>query len=454
MMPVPITLEEGKDKHIYISIWLHGRNWVPAGAITYNEALGYSGFSYFESYIQAQHPPLNPATLNYRDTNNRHFIVDARTNTQMLDRTFWELLPNTGDFGHQALISRLPQYQSLNHVQKLHLLGQRIVGGMASYVKKMQDEVSVEGTDWLEAVRREAVGFHMKELSRIKLNSESLIAMTSYGGVRPKAMFKDSEGRHWIAKFNLPTDPYDMALAEHVAMRMTAAAGLECPETKVIQLVSGDNVFLTERFDRRGKVRLHSLSMFSLVPGIEIASGGRRIGPKPNTAGVMATILRRFSDFKDIDTARIITKFLMDVALNNTDNHLRNTRMILNKEGLWELSPAFDILFNPRSQPHIYNPAGLDLSETYLQNDALITGLAHQAGVDAEQVEQLRNTVIGVAEKWEDFCDESGMSREDKSKIHAAISLGMSRAEVAHKIQRDHRAKIEMALAKPRLNSF
>ena len=445
-----VSLDEAKDKHIYISVWLGEKGWTAAGAITFNEALGYSGFSYFDSYMEANLPPLNPATLNYRDTGSRHFIVDPRINTQMMDRTFWELLPSVGDFGHQALISRMPHYQSCNNAQRLFALGSRVVGGLGSYTKKFSEEFSIEGVDWLENVRRESVGFHMKELARIHQNADALVAMTSYGGVRPKAMFKDAQGKFWIAKFNLPTDPYDMAVAEHVAMRMVADSGLPTPETKVIAMPSGENVYLIERFDRTENCRHHSLSLFALAPGIEMAAGGRKTGPKPNTGGVMAAILRRFSDFKDMDTVRLVTKFLMDVALNNTDNHLRNTRMILNKQGLWELSPVFDVIFNPRSQPHIYNPAGIELGQTCLQNDGFALALAEQTGADPDMVFELRDKVKAISSNWEKYAIEAGMSADDRVKIQSAISLGMSRAEIANKIQKDHRAKIEMALRKPK----
>ena len=437
----PITLEEARDKHIYINIYFNSQ-WIPAGVITFNDAAGFSGFSYFDSYISKNLPPLNPATLNHRDTNSRHFTIDSSSNTQMLDRTFWELLPTHGDFGHHAIVSRFPQYHSLNNAQKLYFLGNRMVGGLSSYLKKQQDEQSLDSLSAIDDARRDAIAFHLKEATKLRANTNAFLAMTSYGGVRPKAMYKDENGRHWIAKFNLPTDPYDMAIAEHVAMNMVKASGLKTPDTKVITLDSGENVFLTERFDRDGEHRRHSLSLFSLVPGIEI--GGN--AAKQNSAAVMATIIRRFSDFQNQDSANIVLKFLIDIGLNNTDNHLRNTRVILNDKGLWELSPVFDVTLNPRSQPHIYNPSGLALSETYLSNDAIVESLSNQTGVDIDVIDRARQKVIKVVENWETFCDAANMSSDDKLKIGAAVNLGLNRVEVEHRIKTDHRKKIEQAL--------
>ena len=107
-----------KDKHIYISVYLHQKGFVPAGVIVFNTEYGYSGFSYFTSYIENNYPPLNPATLNWRDGNQRFFVVNAEQNRQMLDRTFWEILPNQNDWGNQVLISRYPEYSSIKALAK------------------------------------------------------------------------------------------------------------------------------------------------------------------------------------------------------------------------------------------------------------------------------------------------------------------------------------------------
>lgn len=448
-----LTLESVKDKHIYISIWLHGRGWTPAGTVTYNEGLGYAGFSYFESYIKADLPPLNPATLNHRDGDTRHFVVDSTNNAQMLDRTFWELLPTQGDFGHQALVSRFPQYQSLNNAQKLYFLGNRIVGGLASHVKEMKEEGSVDSVSWLDSVRHEAVAFHLRELSKINQHG-AFQAMTSYGGVRPKAMYKDGNGKFWIAKFNLPSDPYDMAIAEHVAILMAKDCGLRVPQTSVLRLPSGENVFLTERFDRRGDERLHSLALYSLAPGIDAERRAPNGGLKPNNAAVLAAIIRRYSDFQNRDTAGLVARMLVDIGFNNTDNHLRNTRLLLNKNGKWELSPVFDVLFNPRSQPHIYNPSGLNLEDNHLSNPELSSAISSLTGAAVEAVEDAKNGVIAVSKDWERYCDDAGMSGEDKIKVKSALALGMNRSELKFQIEKERRVKLESLLKKTPKPSF
>lgn len=440
------------DKQIHISIWLPRLGFTPAGTARFSEAHGYAGFSYFPEYLEADHPPLNPATLNWRDTGSRHFVVDPRLNREMLDRTFWELLPSRGDFGESLLVSRHPQYHSMCAAQRLHFLGSRSVGGLRCHVRREADEQSVDTPEWLDSVRRESVAFHLRELSRLS-DWRAIEALTSYGGVRPKAMYQDREGRRWIAKFNLPApiDPYDMARAEHAAMRMAAACGLRVPETRVLELPSGESVFLTERFDRPGGERAHSLSLFALAPGVEHERPPALPGAaRSNLSGFMAAIVRRFSDFKDADTANLVLKLLVDVGFNNTDNHLRNTRLLLNPNGLWELSPLFDVLFNPRSQPHVYSPAGVPLDQTCLDSDAMVEGMARQIGVDPALVAASRDKVRAVALDWETHCRAAGMGEPDMARIEAAIRLGVSRVELERRFAVERRAKIEALRQAPR----
>lgn len=440
-----------ENKSIYISIWIYGEGWIPAGTITFNESVGLSGFSYFNSYINNDYPPLNPATLNYRQTQSRHFAIDPRTNKHMLDRTFWELLPMTGDFCTNVLLSRHPEYQTMTHVQKLYFLGNRMVGGLASYVGKEREESSIDSLSWLDQLRKESVDFHLREVSRM-YDYKAFDALTSYGGARPKAMYKEKDGTYWIAKFNIPTDPYNMARVEHTAMLMAQASGVIVPRTKVIVLPSGEDVFLTERFDRKDGERAHGLALFSMLPGVHIDKDklNNPMAPhlKGNLSSVMATIVRAVSDFKDADTMNLVLKLLIDVGFNNTDNHLRNTRMILNRNNKWELSPVFDVIFNPASQPFTYNPGGLILNETHLTSDKLVEGISKQTGVNAEMIAIAANKVKGVTENFNKYCDLAGVSMDDRKKIEMAINLGTHGPEAVFRHEQKMKEKLKENMVK------
>lgn len=437
-----------KDKHIFISIFLHNKGFIPAGVITFNTDLGYSGFSYFESYIKNDYPPLNPATLNWRDGNQRHFVVNHTHNKQMLDRTFWELLPNENDWGNQVLVSRFPEYATMNNAQKLYFLGSRTVGGLSSFVKDSQPEESINSFDWLDKIREESVSLYLNNLDKISY-IKAVNPLTSYGGVRPKCMFQDDSGDFWIAKFNVPNDPYDMAIAEHTVLEMSRDMGLKVADSKVLQLPSGENVFLSKRFDRVQNEKFHSLSLYSLAPGADIAA--RNPFAPGNPASFIQTLIRRYSDFESMDSLNIVTKMLLDIAVNNTDNHLRNLRVILNKNNKWELSPIFDVVPNPYSQNHTYNPAGLPLNQLYLNNPLLASSMSKELGVSSDIIQEKINLVKGVSDNWETYCDKNSMTEEDKIKVGNAISLGLNRKEYTYQLENKNKIDNKFIFIPPKL---
>ncbi len=434
-----------KDKYIYIRVYLHKKGFVDAGVITFNEEVGYAGFSYFKSYMENNYPPLNPSTLNWRDGYQRHFIVNAE-NQHLLDRTFWEMLPNANDWGNQVLISRYPEYGSMNNAQKLYFLGHRIVGGLESYTQEKGIEENINSLEWLDKVRDESINFYVQNISKIS-HIKAVNPMTSYGGVRPKCMFEDDNGDFWIAKFNVPNDPYNMAIGEHIALEMARDMGMNCAESKVIKLPSGEDVFLSKRFDRQGEKRYHSLSLFSLAPGNEINK--KNYFAPGNPGGFMQKLVSRYSDFNSLDTARTVAKLLLDIGINNTDNHLRNTRLILDENNKWTLSPVFDIIFNPYNQAHTYNPAGLPLSELYLDNPNLPEAIAKELNVDKDIVSSQIEITQNVLSNWESYCDKYQLSQEDKNKIGNAISLGKRRKD--YEIEMKKEKTIQATLNIPKL---
>lgn len=428
------------EKRIYISVYLRGEGFVPAGFILFNEIMNYAGFIYFKSYSDNDYPPLNPGTLNYKTHKTLYFPIDVKTNPNLLDRTFWELLPTQGDFGTNVLISRYPEYFSMNNAQKLYFLGSRIVGGLSCYVEKPEGEQNIVGNDWLDEIRKDSVAFFTKRITSIK-HVQAMDALTSYGGVRPKAMFKDEQGDFWIAKFNLPSDPYNMARVEHTSMQMSRDCGLDVPDTKVLTLNSGQDVFLTKRFDRTHEHRMHGLSFFSVIPAIDF----ERKRPEPgrgHSAEVMGKVVSRFSEEKKQDQKHLARKLLVDIGFNNTDNHLRNIRFILNENNSWCLSPSFDILFDPRDKPHTYSPAGLSRHETHLNNDDVIRKIADFTNLTFEQVAEYSDHTKKVLGNFHKYAISAQLSETDILKLENAISIGTLGPEVTFQIEQKKRQKI------------
>lgn len=420
-------------KHIYINIYLAKIGFVPAGVISFDKEKNFSCFSYFPSYIEKNYPPLNPSTLNWRSTNQRHFIVNPNSNKQLLDRTFWELLPNESDWANQILISKYPEYQYMKNIEKLYFLSNRIVGGLHSYVKELNDEESIKGLDWLEKVHDESIEFHLRNIEKISY-VKAINPMTSYGGARPKCMFEDDNGELWIAKFNLPSDPYDMAIGEQIALDMARDSGLEVSDSKIIQLPNGENVFLSKRFDRVGEKRYHSLSLFALAPGNEIQRNPKH-GGNPGT--YMHELVLKYTDFADKHSHDIVLKLMLDLGINNTDNHLRNTRIILDENNKWKIAPIYDVIFNPNNQSHTYNPGNLPINDLFLNNPDIINHLSKEYKIDKEFFNKSIKKIKSVTENLDNYCKKYNATAEDKAQFQKAINLGLNRKDYTVEMKKE-----------------
>lgn len=426
-------------KNITISVYLYGQGFVPAGILHINEEQEFSKFTYFQAYMENNYPSINPSTLNWRLTGQSSFITTLSDNKHMLDRTFWEMLPGQNDWGNQVLVSRYPEYTHMNNAEKLYFLGDHIVGGMKAEISHQAVEENISGIEYLDNVRNESLLFYERQLQTIKYVG-AIKALTSYGGVRPKCMYEEN-GEFWIVKFNLPDDPYNMAIAEQIAMDISRDCGLKTADSKLVTLPSGEQAFFSKRFDRDGNHRFHSLSLFSLVPGHESQKIMTQ-GVPGNPASFIKLLVEKHSDFANTDTLNIITKMLLDIGVNNTDNHLKNLRIILNKDNLWELAPMFDITFNPFSDNHIYNPGNLPTRELFLENPKLMQSMSETFGVKKELIEQQAEKVRQVLYKIEDYFDRYNMDSDDREKIAMAVSLGLKRDQ--YKLELKNKVKLEV----------
>lgn len=408
-----------KNKTINIDIYLNNQNkFINVGKIIFNKTQDKSGFLYNNEYIEHQLPSINPSTLNYK--NGNYFEVNNNINSKMLDKTFWELIPSDDDWGHLVLCKKYPEYEYFNNAEKLYFLESRVVGGINAYINEQNKEENIVGLDWLEQVRDESIDFYMRRIEKIT-HIKAINPLSSYGGVRPKCMFEDDGGEYWIAKFNLPSDPFDFALAEQIALDMARDLGLACAESKVIKLPSGENVFLSKRFDTDGIKKFHSLSLYSLIPEEKI---------KDKNASVIHNLINNYSDFSNEDTLNFVTKTILDIGINNTDNHLKNFRLILNKEDKWQLSPFYDINFSSLTTPHIYSPIDVDSTEVFLANPNIIELFANKYNISYEEIENKILNTFNILENWEYYCDKYEMIEKDKYLIGNAIMYGLYKKKI------------------------
>jgi serine/threonine-protein kinase HipA len=168
---------------------------------------------------------------------------------------------------------------------------------------------------------------------------------SSLGGARPKANYRDEDGSLWIAKFPSREDRHDLGAWEYVTARLAAGAGVDTPESRLLQLGSIHRTYCARRFDRSGEDRRLYASAMTLT--------GRQDGEEGASYLDLVQAIEGFGDPAAIveDLHQLFRRVVFNVFVSNHDDHLRNHGFLRTAAG-WRLAPAFDVNPSPYSREH------------------------------------------------------------------------------------------------------
>jgi len=88
---------------------------------------------------------------------------------------------------------------------------------------------------------------------------------SSLGGAQPKASVADGKGELWIAKFPGKGDEHDVGAWELLVSELARDVDKEMSESHRDSFSKRGSTFLTKRFDRDGRKRIHFASAMTLL---------------------------------------------------------------------------------------------------------------------------------------------------------------------------------------------
>ncbi len=179
-----------------------------------------------------------------------------------------------------------------------------------------------------------------------------LIALNgSSAGARPKAMigYNPETGamihgagelpdgyQPWLVKFANTRDGADAGRVEYVYSLMATEAGIDMPATQLLQ-TDGGAYFATRRFDRDRGTRLHTHTATGLL------HSDHRV-PALDYETLLALTRRLTRDSRQVE--RMFRLAAFNVLAHNRDDHGKNFTFLMNSDGDWTLSPAYDLTFS------------------------------------------------------------------------------------------------------------
>ncbi|WP_176552586.1 type II toxin-antitoxin system HipA family toxin [Testudinibacter sp. TR-2022] len=232
---------------------------------------------------------------------------------------------------------------------------------------------------------------------------------SSLGGARPKASIIDETRQLWIAKFPSRHDDYDIAAWEFLAYRLAVPAGIIMSPCRIERFNQPYHTFLTQRFDRIGNIRRHFTSALTQL--------GYYDGDYEASYLEIAQFLAEKGSNTRHDLAQLWKRIVFNIAISNTDDHLRNHGFVYTNNG-WQLSPAYDL--NPTTAQ------GLHLNITDKDNR-----LDYQLAFDVAEFFQLTDIqakkhydeVLFSVKNWQKVAFEIGIPRSEQETMKFAFNL-------------------------------
>jgi len=232
---------------------------------------------------------------------------------------------------------------------------------------------------------------------------------------------------HWLLKFDGVdhnrdrdvTEPRGFGAIEYAYHLMARAAGIAMEDCRLFE-EGPRRHFMTRRFDRVGaRGRLHLQSLAALAHFDLNAAGA-------HSYEQVFVVLRRLGLGMDALEEQF-RRTCFNVVARNQDDHVKNIAFLMDKEGRWSLSPAFDLTY-------AYNPDGAWTSRHQLSLEGKRDGF-ERADLDAlgRTVSLARGRALEILDevgaavvRWREFAQLAGVDDERAAAIEAKHRLAMA----------------------------
>ena len=327
---------------------------MPVGYLSWDKKADLAVFEY-ESEFLDKGLDIAPLTMSINSPRSKKRIPW----TGDKDKLYLGLPPMIADslpdkWGHSLFSAWLRDNhistKKVSPVDHLSFIGSRAMGALEYEPAQKLGDDSVFSVDieHLYAFAKQV----LNERETTILNPENSILWqdlikisSSPGGKRPKAIVAVNKAtgeiisgqgnipegfEHFILKYD-DNLSYPLAKLEYVYFQMALAAGINMMPS---ELRSYGNVshFLTRRFDRVGNNRIHTQTLAAMSPG-------------SNSYEDLFAVIRRLN-LPYEDSRQQYLRMVFNVLARNVDDHTKNFSFCMSPDGVWRLSPAYDLTYS------------------------------------------------------------------------------------------------------------
>ena len=382
------------------------------GYVSWNPQYGVARFEYDADFVKSGIQP-SPILMPTREGRIYSFGELNRETFKGLPGMLADSLPDT--YG-RALFNKwlaLTGRTTGNAVESLCFMGKRCMGAL-------EFEPAIEGTfnaeqkieiDSLVSVAREALTEKDSFLTNLSGDGRNAIAEilrlgTSAGGQRAKAIiaYNKNTGEVRSGQVEAPAgfDYYLIKLdgvsatagfketgnygrLEYSFAKLVRACGIDMAECSLIE-ESGRAHFITKRFDRINGEKIHMQTLCGIAHYDYRLLRGYSYEQAFN---VMRGLKLSYQEAQEM-----FRRVVFNVVVRNQDDHTKNISFLMDKQGKWRLSPAYDM-------GYAYNPNGAWTSAHQMSVNGKFDGITRADLLELAS----RNSIRNATQIIEEVCD-------------------------------------------------
>ncbi len=338
----------------------------------------------------------------------------------------------------------------LNPVERLCYIGKRGMGALefapaigprptkshaidVEALVELASEVLAAKSDLAASLRKQRKQATLREILRVG---------TSAGGARAKALIAlnpetlevrsgqletEPGFEQWILKFDgIEDSTRDLGVSrgygaiELVYSEMARKTGIEMTECGLLE-EGGRRHFMTRRFDRTpegSKLHMQSLAALSHLDFRQ---------PGANAYEQAFQVIRALGLSQEAAEQQF-RRMVFNVVARNQDDHVKNIAFLMDRDGKWSLSPAFDVVY-------AYNPAGRWTSQHQMSINGKRDGFTVEdlrrvgevASLKRGQADRIYDEVVQAVRTWPELAAVADIEEERVEQIRSVQRLDLPR---------------------------
>ena len=401
---------------------------MPVGTFRWDERYNVARFEYDSSFVGRGLEP-SPLMMPVQEGRVYSFAGLDRETYKGLPGMLADSLPDT--YG-RALFDRwlaLTGRTSSNPIETLCFLGKRCMGAL-EFEPAMDityDPNALFEIDSLVKVASDALaekssfGVNLNDDKKASI-AEILRLGTSAGGQRAKAIIAYNKETGEVrsgqveapAGFNYYLIKLDGVSAtvgfkatgnhgrlEYSFYKLAKACGIEMTDCSLIE-ENGRAHFLTQRFDRNNGKKIHMQTLCGMA---HFDYRIHRAYSNEQAFNVMRALRLPYSAAQEM-----FRRMVFNVVVRNQDDHTKNISFLMGEDGIWRLSPAYDMgyAYNPKGGWTATHQMSINGKFDDITRQDLLT-FAHQNNI--KDAAMIIDEISDVASQWPDLAAECGVPK-------------------------------------------